>query len=708
MHPVTVRQYISEPPSPRADRVLFVDDDVSSRRVFARTMRRQGFIVDVAADGEEALALAEQYAYAVVATDQFMPGIAGSDLVERLKAIHPDSTYVIVTGDHTFESRAEDSSGLVIYKPWSNAELGQLLRTAVMQFQERRARGVRNTIPAPSRAGQPVLLIEDSLAVSQLVIDLFEYEAPGEFRVVHVEDLRRAMALLSNQQYSVVVSDLNLPDSSGLNTVERLQHALGEAPLVVLSSDDDDGAALNAVKRGAQDYLSKNELDGAKLLRAVRYAMERKHFEGRVEHLAHYDQLTGLANRTRFRLELKKALIRGAALGTRTALLLIDLDNFKSVNDSLGHDAGDQLLREVASRLLGSVREFDPVARLGGDEFAVVLSDVASDTQVSRIAQRIVNSFATPVEVCEQAVLTSASIGIAFSPENATTEEELLKHADSAMYRAKDHGRNNYQFFSVELHERAVKRVQLESELGHAIENQEFVVHYQPQVRLPDKKVVAVEALIRWQRPDGELVPPLSFVPALEDTGLIVDVSEWLFHESFKQLRAWTDQGHKDLCLAINLSPRQFEDDTLTPSLKKAMAEWDIDPDRLELEITENVLVKDTEGAKKVLGELAALGIKIAIDDFGTGYSSLAYLKHFPIHALKIDRSFVMDIEKDQSDAAIAAAVVALGKALELEVVGEGVETEGQLEYLQRQGCHRIQGYLTGRPSPGESLSLAG
>lgn len=671
-------------------------------------MRRQGFIVDVAADGEEALALAEQYAYAVVATDQVMPGIAGSDLVERLKAIHPDSTYVIVTGDHSFETRQDADSGLVIYKPWSNAELGQLLRTAVMQFQERRTRGSRNTVPAPSRAGLPVLLIEDSLAISQLVTDLFHHEAPGEFRVVHVEDLRRALQLLSNQSYAVVVSDLNLPDSSGLTTVERLQPALGDAPLVVLSSNGDDGAALNAMKRGAQDYLSKSELDGAKLLRAVRYAMERKQFEGRVEHLAHYDQLTGLANRTRFRLELKKSLVRGAALGTRTALLLIDLDNFKSVNDSLGHDAGDQLLREVASRLLGSVREFDPVARLGGDEFAVVLSDVASDLEVSRMAQRIVNSFATPVSVCSREVLTSASIGVAFAPDNAITEEELLKHADSAMYRAKDRGRNNYQFFSVELHERAVKRVQLESELGNAIENHEFVLHYQPQVRLPDRKIVGVEALIRWRRANGRVLAPQSFVPALEDTGLIVDVGEWIFHEAFRQLRCWTDEGHKDLRLAVNLSPRQFEDDSLMRIIKRAMAEWDIDGDRLELEITEGVLVKDTEAAKRVLSELSELGVKIAIDDFGTGYSSLAYLKHFPIHALKIDRSFVTDIERDQSDAAIAAAVVALGKALDLEVVGEGVESEGQLGFLQGQGCHRIQGYLLGKPRLAEELRFGG
>ena len=689
---------------------MFVDDDTSMRRVFARAMRRQGFIVDVAANGEEALALAEQYAYAVVATDQCMPGIAGIDLVQRLRDVHPESTYVIVTGDRSFvpQRESDESRQLVIYKPWSNHDLGELLREAIDQFSQRRVQRVRETIPAPSRVGLPVLLLEDSDAIANRVMDLVHAESPGEFRVVHVETLARALTLLENQKYAAVLADLNLPDSEGVATVERLHAAAARTPLVVLSSMEGDAVSLRAVQRGAQDYLVKQELDGKKLLRALRYAIERKQIESRLEVLAHYDQLTGLANRTLFRLELRQALTRGMARGTRTALLLLDLDRFKSVNDSLGHDGGDLLLKEVASRLVGSVRDVEVVGRLGGDEFGVLISDVTSDEEVSRVAQRILNSFATPIKVEDRDIFTSPSIGVAFAPDNAETEEMLLKYADSAMYRAKDHGRNNYQFFSEELHHRAVRRMQVESELGRAIERQEFILHYQPQYALAgDGLAVAVEALIRWQHPDGQMVPPLDFIPILEDTGLIIDVGEWLFQAGCSELRRWTDAGHVNLRLAVNVSPRQFDDDSLVPTVKKALQDWDIAGHRLELEITEGVLVKDTEAAKRTLTELAALGVRIAIDDFGTGYSSLQYLKHFPLNVLKIDRSFVKDIERDGSDAAIAAAVIALGKALDLETVAEGVETRAQVEFLARQGCTMVQGFLLGKPRPAPELSQA-
>ncbi len=695
-------------PSARADRVLFVDDDSSMRRVFARTMRRQGFIVDLAANGEEALALAEQYTYAVVATDQCMPGIAGLDLVQRLKQGHPESTYVIVTGDRSFVPQRESGEvrQLVIYKPWSNQDLAHVLREAIDQFERRRAQRAQETIPAPSRVGLPVLLLEDSDAIANRVMSLLHDESPGEFRVVHVDNLGRALTLLENQRYAAVLADLNLPDSEGIATVERLHETQARTPLVVLSSMEGEAVSLKAVQRGAQDYLVKNELDGTKLVRALRYAMERKQIERRLEALAHYDQLTGLANRTLFRFELRQALMRGSARGSRTALMLLDLDRFKSVNDSLGHDGGDLLLREVASRLLGSVRELDVVGRLGGDEFAILIGDVSSDEEVLRMAQRVLNSFATPVRLEEREIFTTPSIGIAFAPDNAETEEMLLKYADSAMYRAKDQGRNNYQFFSEELHHKAVRRVQVESELSRAVEHQEFILHYQPQYTLEGRRqVVGVEALIRWQHPDGHLVPPFEFIPILEDTGLIIDVGEWLFQAGCSELRRWTDAGFIDLRLAVNVSPRQFDDDTLVPMIKKALLDWGIAGERLELEITEGVLVKDTNAAKRTLSELAELGVRIAIDDFGTGYSSLQYLKHFPIHVLKIDRSFVKDIERDTSDAAIAGAVVALGKALDLEVVAEGVETHAQVEFLSSLGCNMIQGFLVGRPKPAPELT---
>ena len=688
--------------------MLFVDDDSTARRTFARAMRRHGFIVDTAANGEEALALADQYTYAVVATDQCMPDIAGMDLVERLKLVHPESTYVIVTGDRSFVPVRPTGSvrQLVIYKPWSSRDLAVLLGEAVELFGRRRLQQVRQTIPAPSRVGLPILLLEDSDAIANRVTALLQETSPGEFRVVHVDNLRSALTLVENQRYAAVLCDLNLPDSEGVGTVEKLHAVSPSTPLVVLSSMEGESVSLKAVQRGAQDYLVKSEIDGKKLLRALRYAIERKQIQSKLEVLTHYDQLTGLANRTLFRHELRQALTRDEARGARTALLLLDMDRFKSVNDSLGHNAGDTLLKHVASRVLSSVTEFEVVGRLGGDEFAVLVSNVASDDDVSRLAQRILNSFATPMRIDQREVFATPSIGIAFAPDNGRDEETLLQRADSAMYRAKDRGRNNYQFFSSELHERAVRRMQVEAELGSAVENQEFILHYQPKYKLgAPSTIVGVEALIRWQHPGGDLRQPGDFVPILEDTGLIVELGEWLFQAACSELRRWTNAGFADLRLAVNVSPRQFEGDALVPTVKKALLDWEIAGHRLEIEITEGVLIKDASAVRRTLNELAELGVRIAIDDFGTGYSSLQYLKCFPIHSLKIDRSFVKDVTRGGSDAAIAAAVLALGKALDLEVVAEGVETTDQVRCLEQLGCTMIQGYLAGKPKSAPELT---
>ncbi len=671
-------------------------------------MRRHGFIVDTAANGEEALALAEQYTYAVVATDQCMPDIAGMDLVERLKLVHPESTYVIVTGDRSFAPVRANGTvrQLVIYKPWSSRDLAVLLGEAVELFGRRRMQQVRQTIPAPSRVGLPILLLEDSDAIANRVTALLHETSPGEFRVVHVDNLKSALTLVENQRYAAVLCDLNLPDSEGVITVERLHAVSPSTPLVVLSSMEGESVSLKAVQRGAQDYLVKSEIDGKKLLRALRYAIERKQIQSRLELLTHYDQLTGLANRTLFRHELRQALTRDEARGARTALLLLDLDRFKSINDSLGHNAGDTLLKHVASRVLSSVTEFEVVGRLGGDEFAVLVSNVSSDDDVSRLAQRILNSFATPMRIDQREVFATPSIGIAFAPDNGRDEETLLQRADSAMYRAKDRGRNNYQFFSSELHERAVRRMQVEAELGSAVENQEFILHYQPKYKLGTPcTIVGVEALIRWQHPAGDLRQPSDFVPILEDTGLIVELGEWLFQAACSELRRWTNAGFGELRLAVNVSPRQFEGDALVPTVKKALADWDIEGHRLEIEITEGVLIKDASAVRRTLNELAELGVRIAIDDFGTGYSSLQYLKCFPIHSLKIDRSFVKDVARGGSDAAIAAAVLALGKALDLEVVAEGVETIDQVRCLEQLGCTMIQGFLAGKPKSAPELT---
>ena len=449
---------------------------------------------------------------------------------------------------------------------------------------------------------------------------------------------------------------------------------------------------------------------GLRLL-MLRDVTERRCAQQRLSTLANFDSLTGLPNRALFRERLARAMAHARRSGRPMALMFIDLDNFKLVNDSLGHEVGDRVLRHVAGTLRACLRLGDGVAarraldgftvsRLGGDEFTLIAQDIGSPEDVAVIARRILDALDSPLRVGHTELHLGASLGISMYPGEEVDLDGLIRHTDMAMYRSKLRGGGSYSFYSAEMGAEAAARVALESDLRRALERAEFVLHYQPKVRLDTGEVTGAEALIRWHCPGRGLVAPDRFIPVLEDSGLILPVGAWVIRSACAELAAWDRAGLPPLQMAVNLSARQFRQPFLARLILDTLQDQGVDPRRLELELTESLLLEDTEATREVLGTLAGMGVRVAMDDFGTGHSSLSYLKRFDIDTLKIDRSFVSELPHDAEDAAIAAAIVALGRTLQMKVVAEGVETQEQAHYLQALGCDEIQGYLFSRPLP--------
>ncbi len=432
---------------------------------------------------------------------------------------------------------------------------------------------------------------------------------------------------------------------------------------------------------------------------------EHKQAEAELHRLAYYDSLTGLPNRLLFNDRLHHALSDAKRRGRFVALMLLDIDRFKAVNDTMGHEAGDVLLREIATRLQASIRETDTVSRLGGDEFALVFSDIAEIQHVARLAQLVLAQFATPITIDGREIFSSASVGVALYPTDTDDADSLLKFADSAMYHAKESGRNNYQFYSQEMTASAQGRMHLETELRRAVDRGDLFLHYQAQVDARTHRITGMEALLRWRNHTGGFISPAQFIPLAEETGLIVPIGKWVLETACEQLKHWHDAGHRDLIMSVNVAARQFRDLLFHDTVKQAILSSGIPPGALELELTESILLENSDGTRHTLQEIKALGASLAIDDFGTGYSSLSYLKRFPIDRLKIDQSFVRDLATDNEDLAIVKAIIALAHAMRLEVIAEGVETAQQLNLLQNEGCHDYQGYYFAKPMDAASFT---
>ena len=425
---------------------------------------------------------------------------------------------------------------------------------------------------------------------------------------------------------------------------------------------------------------------------------EKKNAEHKLRNLLFYDPLTKLPNRTLFRERLEQAIISCQDRDMPLALFCIDLDRFKDINDTLGHKAGDELLIQVAKRIKSGIRKSDVVARLCGDEFSVILSEIKFRESIGLLAMRMIHLIQQPFYLADQEIFIDASIGICIYPDDAKEVDSLLKNANTAMHFAKERTRGSFQHFRSQMNERLVQRINLENQLRHALEQEQFLLHYQPKYSLKEEKIVGAEALVRWQHPKEGMVSPAEFIPIAEASSIIIALGEWVLRTACRQVKAWENEGLGSLRISVNLSSRQFQSRKLLQLLQDALEETQLEPDLLELEITESTVMEDPKQTAELLQDIRKLGVRIAIDDFGTGYSSLAYLKKFPVNTLKIDQSFVADLTKDSDEEAIIDSIIQMATGLKLDVVAEGVETQEQLNFLKKRQCKEVQGYFFSKP----------
>ena len=562
-----------------------------------------------------------------------------------------------------------------------------------------------------------VLIIDDEEQIRNLLIDVLS----DSYQCADAGSAEEALAALANTTFDLVISDIDMGGMSGLELVPRVHSLSPDTVVVMVSGNQDIEFAIRALRVGAFDYISK-PLD----LRHVEASVERalNHYNvlkenrrykeqleillqertAQVDWLAYYDTVTQLPNRALFEDRLTQACAIAKASEHSLGVLFISLDQFKKVNDSLGHGPGDILLREFAERLKSCTGESDTVARFGSDEFALLRTQIQGTKDVIETIASLSQVLKFSFDLPGRELFATASVGVSLFPLDGEDCHTLLKNAGAALYKAKKSGGANYQFFTADMHDLATRRLDLESSLRRAIQNEEFLIHYQPRVSVDSLAITGLEALVRWQHPQLGLISPSEFIPLAEDTGLIVPIGEWVLRTACLQGRRWREQGFAPIQIGVNISARQFHDQDLTQTVIRILEETGWSPKYLELELTESSIMQNAEFAADMLTRLKSMGINISIDDFGTGFSSLGSLKRLPIDALKIDQSFVREATTDPDDAALVMAIITLAHNLRLRVVAEGVETEDQLRFLQLLRCDEIQGYFFSRPLPAEQL----
>lgn len=543
-----------------------------------------------------------------------------------------------------------------------------------------------------------ILLVEDNPADRRLVEERLGNQ---RFHLVYAERISEALQALTRNKISIILLDLQLPDCRDLESLAKVHAAAPGIPIVVLSEVEDEALALKALQLGAQDFLVKWHTNEHILTRAVRYALERKQVEEHLYHLAHHDALTGLPNRKLFYAQLKQAIAMARRNDRLLAIMFLDLCGFKKINDSMGHRCGDLLLQMVGQRLAECVRETDCLARMGGDEFIIAFTiNQLEDATVA--ANKVLGVFAEPFMVEKHTIYARTSIGISIYPSDGEDMESLIKNADMAMYQAKAESSdaNRFWFYSPKLNARTAELIRIEEQLHLALANNEFVVHYQPQVDIHHGNLVGMEALLRWQHPERGLLMPSHFMHTLDETGFIVTAGEWVLREACKQNKAWQEAGLPPVIVAVNISSQELQHKDFVETAKLVLEETGLDSKWLELEIREQTIEADEGLAFSRLSEINALGVRIALDNLGHSHIPLSFLTRFPIHAIKIDRSIVADAATDANHAAVAKAVIAIARVLNIKGLAEGVETQEQLNFFKTEHCEDAQGYMFGKPLP--------
>lgn len=553
---------------------------------------------------------------------------------------------------------------------------------------------------------------DDYILTSSLLAEMVNLELSVEW----VSTYAQALDAIARDEHDVYLLDYNLGSHTGLELLHEMAARSCRAPAILLTGCNERRVDIDAMNAGAADYLVKGKLDADQLERSIRYSVRQKHAERQIARMAYYDGLTDLPNRVLFYDRLEQAVLHATRYKRRLAVLFLDIDDFKRINDTLGHASGDELLRTVASRLETCVRRSDSVARetaldasatmgrLGGDEFSLLITELCDAQDGTVLAERLLRVLHEPLTLDGRQIHISASIGIATFPESGPDAASLLKNADTAMYAAKYAGKNTYRFHDPTMNSKASDRLALEGEMRTALEHREFLLHYQPKMDIVTGEIKGLEALVRWQQPGRGLVPPADFIPLAEDTGLIVPLGAWVLSEACAQAAAWARTDGPPVTVSVNLSVRQCQPGLLR-TVTDALASSGLSPRQLELEITESFLAQDAKALVEVLRQLRSLGVKLSIDDFGSGYFSFSSLKDLPVDVVKIDRSLIRDLETSAGDVAIVRAIIVMAHTLGLGVVGEGVETEGQLAILRDLDCDQMQGYLLSRPLDAASMT---
>ncbi|UFS70357.1 EAL domain-containing protein [Geomonas sp. RF6] len=556
-----------------------------------------------------------------------------------------------------------------------------------------------------------LLYVEDDKGTQKMVVSMLRAKFPQMDLEIAQNGEEGVEAFLSHHP-DIILTDIMMPVKDGIQMAREIKAMDKGTQIIVLTAAADRDFILDAIESGINHYVMKPIVMG-KLVASVRRCSEEvllrrqvRLQEESIRRMAYYDPLTGLPNRLLFNELLHQALAQAQRQGWHLAVLYLDLDRFKTVNDTLGHAVGDELLQAAAQRLKECCRrDQDVVARRGGDEFVILLSDFDSTGEAVRVAQKILDAFARPMALAEHEVFISPSIGISLFPDDGTTEDELIKHADVAMYSAKEEGRNRYHLFNQSMNEQSRRRLSLETGVRAALQKEEFFLQYQPNVDVKSGRVVSIEALLRWQHPELGLVPPREFIPLAEESGMIAAVTEWVVRKACTQNKKWQDGGFPPMRVAVNISPRQFQSMHFAQMVQEILSETGLDPHWLELEVTEGVMLQDVETTDATMRRLNDIGVQITIDNFGTGFTSFSYIRKLPIRTVKIDRSLVSDVTVDTDDAAVATAVITMAHTLGLNVVAQGVEAQDQLAFLSSHDCPGMQGYLFTEPLMPEEVS---